>query len=67
LRADGVTILPDYLLYIPDTKNHLIEVKRVFCLTDEDALTRAAEMVTDRQGAEVWERTRLVGKRPLAI
>jgi len=54
--------VPDYLLYILDAENYLIDAKRVFCSTDDEALTQAAEMVTEQQGAEIWERTRLVGK-----
>lgn len=32
--------------------------------TDDEALGRAAEMVTDQQGAEVWSHARIVGTLP---
>jgi hypothetical protein len=55
--------VPDYHFYILDRENHLIRAAElVSCLSDDDALAAAAELVNDQHSVEVWERVRLVGK-----
>ena len=54
--------MADYRIFIFNRDDHFVDVEVVFDSTDDGVLTRAAGMVTSAQGAEVWERARLVGR-----
>ena len=53
--------MPDYRIFIFNRENHFAGIELATYPTDDDALARAAELVTDQRGAEVWERGRIVG------
>jgi len=59
-------MVPDYRIYIRNREDHIISVERVDCPTDDDSLAEAADLVSDRRSAEVWERARFVGRWCLA-
>jgi hypothetical protein len=51
-----------YRIYLVNGDNHFIDADVVACPTDDDALARAAELVSNECGTEVWNLARLVGR-----
>jgi hypothetical protein len=51
----------NYRIFVFDKENHFAGVELATYQTDDDALARAAELVTDQLGVEVWARGRIVG------
>jgi hypothetical protein len=53
--------VPLYRIFLFNREAHFAGVELATYPTDDDALARAAELVTDQHGAEVWDRGRIVG------
>lgn len=56
--------MPNYRIFIFNRENRFAGVELETYATDDDALARAAELVTDEHGAEVWRHAWIVGTLP---
>ena len=52
--------MQNYRIFLFNKENHFAGVELATYQTDDDALARAAELVTDQLGVEVWDRGRIV-------
>lgn len=50
-----------YRIFVFTRENQFAGVELAAYPTDDDALARAAELVTDQHGSEVWSFARIVG------
>jgi hypothetical protein len=53
--------VPLYRIVLFNRQHQFAGVEVIDCPANDDALARAAELVTDQHGVEVWERGRIVG------
>lgn len=52
--------MADYTIFVVDRENQTTSMTLAAGLTAEDALAKAAEMVNDHHGAEIWKLAKLV-------
>jgi hypothetical protein len=52
--------MPDYTIFILNRENEITDIKLAAGLTADGVLAKAAEMVNDQHGAEVWNLARVV-------
>jgi hypothetical protein len=54
--------MPYYRLYLLTEHDHIDDARDADCTSDDDAQTRAAEIIGDYPAVEIWSGTRLVGR-----
>lgn len=54
--------MPEYRIYTLNKENHIIKAEQAVFSTDHDALLRAADLITQVHGAEIWQADRLVAR-----
>jgi hypothetical protein len=68
-RLLGSDAMGSYRWYVLDRVDHVKSVETVDCVSDADAMTKAAQILErepDAIAVEIWNNVRLVGRAPRA-